>query len=50
MDLKVKLEEAKIIEESLREQLKEKEGMQVEVEKEIVSLRRKLQREHQAQF
>ena len=39
MDLKVKLEEAKMIEEALREQLEEKE---IELEKEIVSLRRKL--------
>ena len=47
MDLKVKLEEAKIIEESLREQLGEKEGMQVEMEKEIVSLRKKIvERKH----
>ena len=42
MDLNVNLEEAKIIEESLREQLEEKQGMQVELENEIVSLRRKL--------
>jgi len=46
MDLKVKLEEAKMIEESLREQLEEKEGMQEELEKEIVSLRRKLEKEN----
>ena len=46
MDLKVKLEESKMIEESLREQLKEKEMIQVELENEIVSLRRKLQREN----
>ena len=45
MDLKIKLEEAKMIEESLRKQLKEKEGIQIELEKEIVSLRRKLQKE-----
>ena len=46
MDLKVKLEETKMIEESLREQLEEKERIQVELENEIVSLRRKLQREN----
>ena len=46
MDLKVKLEEAKMIEESLREQLEEKEGMQEEFEKEIVSLRRSLEKEN----
>ena len=46
MDLKVKLEEAKMIEESLREQLEEKERIQVELENEIMSLRRKLQREN----
>ena len=43
MDLKVKLEEAKMIEETLRKQLEEKERIQVELENEIVSLRRKLQ-------
>ena len=42
MDLKVKLEEAKMIEESLRKQLEEKEGIQIELENEIVSLKRKL--------
>ena len=42
MDVKVKLEEAKMIEESLREQLEEKERIQVELENEIVSLRKKL--------
>ena len=46
MDLKVKLEEAKMIEESLRKQLEEKEEIQVELEKEIVVLRRKLQKEN----
>ena len=46
MHLKVKLEEAKMIEESLRKQLEEKEGIQIELEKEIVSLRRKLQKEN----
>ena len=45
MDLKLKLEEAKMIEESLRKQLEEKEGIQIELEKEIVSLRKKLQKE-----
>ena len=46
MDLKVKLEETKVIEETLREKLEEKERIQVELENEIVSLRRKLQREN----
>jgi prophage maintenance system killer protein len=46
MYLKVKLEEAKMIEESLRKQLKEKEGIQMELEKEIVSPRRKLKKEN----
>ena len=46
LDLKVKLEEAKMIEESLRKQLEEKEEIQVELEKEIVVLRRKLQKEN----
>ena len=46
MDLKVKLEEAKMIEESLRKQLEEKEEIQVELENEIVVLRRKLQKEN----
>ena len=35
-------EEAKMIEESLRKQLEEKEEIQVELEKEIMVLRRKL--------
>ena len=43
IDLKVKLEEAKVIEEKLREQLEEKERIQVEMENEMVSLRGKLQ-------
>ena len=43
IDLKVKLEESKMIEETLRKQLKEKEKIQVELENEIVSLREKLQ-------
>ena len=43
IDLKVKLEEAKMIEETLRKQLEEKEKIQVELENEIVSLRGKLQ-------
>jgi len=34
-----------VIEETLREQLEEKERIQVELENEIMSLRRKLQRE-----
>ena len=42
MDLKVKLKKSKMIEESLRKQLEEKEGIQMELKKEIVSLRRKL--------
>ena len=46
MDLKVKLEETKMIEESLRKQLEEKEERQVELENEIVVLRRKLQKEN----
>ena len=45
MDLRVKLEEDKMIEGSLRKQLEEKEGIQMELEKEIVSLRKKLQKE-----
>ena len=43
IDLKVKLEEAKMIEETLRKQLEEKERIQVELENEIVSLRGNLQ-------
>ena len=35
-----------MIEESLRKQLEEKEGIQTKLEKEIVSLRRKLQKEN----
>ena len=46
MDLKAKLEKSEVIEESLREQLEEKEGMQEEFEKEIVSLRRNLEKEN----
>jgi septation ring formation regulator EzrA len=42
LDLKVKWEEAKMIEESLRKQLEEKEEMQAKLEKEIVVLRRTL--------
>ena len=41
MDLKVKLEESKKIEETLTEKLEEKERIQVELENEIVSLKRK---------
>ena len=40
------MEEAKVIEESLRKQLEEKEEIQEELEKEIVVLRRKLQKEN----
>ena len=46
MDLKDKLEEAKMIEESLRKQLEEKEEIQVELEKETVLLRRKSKKEN----
>ena len=46
MDLKAKLEEAKMTKESLREQLEEKEETQEEFEKEIVSLRRNLEKEN----
>ena len=45
LDLKVHLEETKVIEESLRKQLEEKEEIQEELEKEIVMLKRKLQKE-----
>ena len=45
MDLKAKLEEAKVNEESLREQLEENEETQEELEREIVLLKRKLQKE-----
>ena len=44
MDMKVKLEESKIIEGTLKEKLEEKERIQVKLENEIVSLKRKLQR------
>ena len=44
MDLRTKLEEAKVIEESLREQLEEKEETQEELGREIVSLRRNLEK------
>lgn len=43
IDIKVKLEEANMIEEILTKQLEEKERIQVELENEIVSLRGKLQ-------
>ena len=43
IDLKVKLEEAKLIEETLIKQLDENERIQVELEDEIVSLNGKLQ-------
>ena len=46
LDLKVHLEEAKVIEESLREQLEENGEIQAELEKEIVVLRRKLLKEN----
>ena len=46
LDLKDKLEEAKMMEASLRKQLEEKEKIQVELEKEIVVLRRKLQKKN----
>ena len=42
MNLKVKLEESKMIEETLRKQIEEKERIQVKLENEIVSLRGKL--------
>ena len=51
LDLKVKLEEAKMIEESPRKKLEEREGIQVELETKIVSLRKKIaKRKHQANF
>ena len=43
MDLKVKLEEVKSIEETLRTQIEYKERIQVELENQIVSLGKKLQ-------
>ena len=46
LDLKVQQEKAKVIEESLRKQLEEKGEIQAELEKEIVALRRKLQKEN----
>ena len=49
LDLKVQWEEAQVIEESLRKQLEEKEEIQVELEKEIVVLRRRLQIENTKQ-
>ena len=49
LDLKVQWEDAQVIEESLRKQLEEKEEIQVELEKEIVVLRRKLQKENTKQ-
>ena len=42
LNLKIQWEEAKVIEESLRKQLEEKEEIQVELEKEIVVLRKTL--------
>ena len=49
IDLKVKLEIAKMIEETLKKQLEEKEMIWVELENEIVSLRGKLQRKNTKQ-
>ena len=46
IDLRSKLEEAKVNEESLREQLEEKEEIQEELEREIVSLRKNLEKEN----
>ena len=46
MDLKVQWEEAKVIEESLRKQLEERGEILAELEKEVVVLRRKLQKEN----
>ena len=42
MDLRAKIEEDKVSEGSLREQLEEKEETQEELEREIVLLKRKL--------
>ena len=42
IDLKVKLEEAKMIEETLRKDMEEKGRIQLELENEIVSLRGKI--------
>ena len=49
MDLKVQWKEAKAIEESLRKKLEEKGEIQAELEKEIVVLKRKLQKENTKQ-
>ena len=49
LDLKVQWEETQVIEESIRKQLEDKEEIQVELEKEIVVLRRKLQKENTKQ-
>ena len=46
MDLRAKLEESKVTKESLREQLEEKEETQEELEREIVPLRRNLEKEN----
>ena len=46
LDLKVQWEEAQVIEESLRKQLEEKEEIQAKLKKEIVVLKRKLQKEN----
>ena len=49
LNLNIQWEEAKVIEESLRKQLEEKEEIQAELEKEIMVLRRKLQKENTKQ-
>jgi hypothetical protein len=49
LDLKVQREEAQVIEESLRKQLEVKEEIQVELEKEIVMLKRRLRTENTKQ-
>ena len=46
MDLRAKLEESKVNEVSLREQLEEKEETQEKLEREIVSLKRNLEKEN----
>ena len=46
MDLRAKLEEAKVTKESLREQLEEKEETQEELERNILSLIRNLDKEN----
>ena len=44
IDLKIQLEEAKIIEETFRRTLEEKEKIQEELEEEIISLRKESQK------